>query len=106
MTFKSPRVYSGSNNKKPKRWSAAALSGAVSTILMIAATRAKFQFIPTMWNNTSHLTRRLIFHFIILALTAGLTFYIAIFNHSTSQLLLILGVVQFFIACVATLLFD
>lgn len=94
--FNSPRVYSGSNDRNPTtamHWSATALGGTVSTIIMIAATTAEFQFIPTMWNNTSHLSRRLLFLFITLALIAGPTFYIAIFNNSTSQLPLILGVV-------------
>ena len=78
------------------RWSATALGGAVATIIMIAATLAEFSYIPTTWNNTSHLTRRLIFLVITLALTAGPTFYIAIAESSSpgGSLALILGIVQ------------
>ncbi|TFK46453.1 hypothetical protein OE88DRAFT_1775792, partial [Heliocybe sulcata] len=57
-----------------------------------------FSYIPTTWNNTSHLTCRL---------TAGPTFYVAIAvgNGSGGSLPLILGIIQFFISVVATVLF-
>ncbi|KAJ7598236.1 1,3-beta-glucan synthase [Mycena floridula] len=60
-----------------------------------------------MRNNTSHLTRRLLFLSIVLALTCAPTFYVAITVHSgnSNQLALILGIVQFFISIAATLLF-
>ncbi|KAG8980100.1 1,3-beta-D-glucan synthase, partial [Tulasnella sp. 427] len=75
---------------------------------MIAATFAEFSFIPTTWNNTSHLARRLIFLLVTLALTAGPTVYIALFENpkQESNLPVILGIVQFFISVVATLLFS
>ncbi|KAF9045539.1 1,3-beta-glucan synthase [Panaeolus papilionaceus] len=88
-------------------WSATALGGAVATIIMILATLAEFSYIPTTWNNTSHLTRRLIFLFITLGLTSGPTFYIAIVenNGTGGSLSLILGIIQFFISVIATILF-
>ncbi|KAF9238943.1 glycosyltransferase family 48 protein [Melanogaster broomeanus] len=96
-------------NSPALAWSVTALGGAVATIIMIAATLAEFSYIPTTWNNTSHLSRRLLFLFITLALTAGPTFYVAIAEFSSAgnagSLALILGVVQFFISVVATLLF-
>ncbi|TDL27758.1 glycosyltransferase family 48 protein [Rickenella mellea] len=109
--YNSPTVYTQSGAAKPTAamtWSATALGGAVSTIIMIAATLAEFSYIPTTWNNTSHLTRRLLFLCVTLALTAGPTFYIAFTDspNSTSSVPLILGIVQFFIAVVATLLFG
>ncbi|KAI0826038.1 1,3-beta-glucan synthase [Irpex lacteus] len=104
--YNSPTVYNGFNST-PLRWSATALGGAVATVIMIAATLAEFSYIPTTWNNTSHLTRRLLFLAVTLGLTAGPTFYIAIAESSSTngQLALILGIVQFFISVVATLLF-
>lgn len=104
--YNSPTVYNGFNSV-PLRWSATALGGAVATIIMILATLAEFSYIPTTWNNTSHLTRRLIFLMVTLALTAGPTFYIAIAesNSPGGSLALILGIVQFFISVVATILF-
>ncbi|TFK89235.1 glycosyltransferase family 48 protein, partial [Polyporus arcularius HHB13444] len=104
--YNSPTVYNGEKSAA-MRWSATALGGAVATVIMIAATLAEFSYIPTTWNNTSHLTRRLIFLIITLALTAGPTFYIAIAENSSpgGSLALILGIVQFFISVVATLLF-
>jgi 1,3-beta-glucan synthase len=58
--YNAPTIY------QPKRghssaltWSATALGGAVATI-MILATLTEFSYIPTIWNNTSHLTRPLL----------------------------------------------
>ncbi|KAI0356840.1 1,3-beta-glucan synthase [Trametes cingulata] len=104
--YNSPTIYNGEKHVA-MRWSATALGGAVATIIMICATLAEFSYIPTTWNNTSHLTRRLVFLLITLALTAGPTFYIAIAESSSpgGSLALILGIVQFFISVVATLLF-
>ncbi|KAK0240149.1 1,3-beta-glucan synthase [Armillaria nabsnona] len=109
--FNSPKVYAPKNKSSPSpqmTWSAVALGGAVSTAIMIVATLAEFSYIPTTWNNASHLTTRLIFLLVILALTCGPTFYIAMVDDlpNLSQLPLILGIVQFFIAVVATLVFG
>ena len=104
--FNSPKIYNGTQSAA-MRWSATALGGAVATVIMLAATLAEFSYIPTTWNNTSHLTRRLLFLAVTLALTAGPTFYIAIAENNSpgGSLALILGIVQFFISVVATLLF-
>ncbi|KAF7342101.1 putative 1,3-beta-D-glucan synthase subunit [Mycena venus] len=89
------------------RWSAVALGGGVSTLIMILATLAEFSYIPTTWNNTSHLTRRLVFLTVILALTCGPTFYIVIAasNGNTGGVTKIIGMVQFFVSVVVTVLF-
>jgi len=111
--FNSPKVYAPHNKpfpSAPMTWSATALGGAVSTGIMILATFAEFSYIPTTWNNASHLTTRLIFLLVILALTAGPTFYIALVDGRTaganSQIPLIIGIVQFFVSVVATLAFG
>ena len=109
VAYNSPTVYAAKGQTNPTaamRWSATALGGAVSTIIMILATLAEFSYIPTTWNNTSHLTRRLLFLFITLALTAGPTFYISIVDSSKSNIPLIIGIVQFFISVVTTVLFT
>jgi 1,3-beta-glucan synthase len=89
-------------------WSATALGGAVATSIMIAATLAEFMYIPTTWNNAGHLTTRLIFLLVILTLTAGPTFYIALVDDrpAPTQIPLIIGIVQFFISVVVTLVFG
>ncbi|KAF8501971.1 1,3-beta-glucan synthase subunit FKS1, domain-1-domain-containing protein [Gautieria morchelliformis] len=107
--FNSPTIYSAPGSVNPTAamsWSATALGGAVATTIMICATVMEFSYIPTTWNNTAHLTRRLIFLFVVLALTTGPTIYIALFNNSSSQLPLILGIVQFFIGVAAVVLFS
>jgi 1,3-beta-glucan synthase len=107
--YDSPKVYNGGNGTRstPTRWSVTALGGAVATIIMIGATIAEYSYIPTTWNNTSHLARRLLFLLVTLALTAGPTVYIAIAESQTPNqtVPLILGIVQFFISVVATLIF-
>jgi 1,3-beta-glucan synthase len=110
-SFNSPRVYAPANKVTPSQemtWSAVALGGAVSTLIMISATLAEFSYIPTTWNNASHLTTRLIFLLVILALTAGPTFYIATVDQlpAKSQIPLIVGIVQFFISVVVTIAFG
>ncbi|TRM58686.1 glycosyltransferase family 48 protein [Schizophyllum amplum] len=91
--FNSPRVYAPKGKLDPSpemTWSATALGGAVSTIIMIGATIAEYTYIPTTWNNASHLTTRLIFYW------------------SSSRSLpvpLIVAIVQFFVSVVATLVF-
>ncbi|KAG8711025.1 1,3-beta-D-glucan synthase [Ceratobasidium sp. 394] len=75
---------------------------------MILATLAEFNFLPLNWKNASHLTMRLTFLLVVLALTAGPTIYIIFFTSSTtrSNVPLIVGIVQFFISASATFLFS
>jgi 1,3-beta-glucan synthase len=105
-SYNSPKIYDGTRST-PMRWSATALGGAMATVIMIAATIVEFSYIPTTWNSTSHLARRLLFLLITLALTAGPTFYIAIAESQkrNQTVPLILGIVQFSISIVATLTF-
>ncbi|KAH6910702.1 1,3-beta-glucan synthase [Coprinopsis sp. MPI-PUGE-AT-0042] len=106
--FWSPTIYRfGTRDSLAMRLSATALGGAVSTIIMILATLAEFSYIPTTWNNTSHLTRRLLFLFVTLGITCGPTFYVAIVesNNTGGSLAYVLSIVQLCISIVATLLF-
>ncbi|KAF8319368.1 1,3-beta-glucan synthase [Clavulina sp. PMI_390] len=109
-SYNSQRVYrqkDGANPTAAMKWSVTALGGAVATLIMIAVTLAEFTLLPTTWNNSSHLTRRLFFLLVTLCLTAGPSVYILFYdNGSSSNLPLILGMVQFFLAVVATLLFG
>ncbi|EMD38542.1 glycosyltransferase family 48 protein [Gelatoporia subvermispora B] len=109
--FNSPKVYAPTPTTDPSpamTWSATALGGAVATLIMIFATLAEFSYIPTTWNNASHLTTRLIFLLIVLALTGGPTVYIIIVDgpKNKSNIPLIIGIVQFFVSVVATIAFG
>ncbi|KAF7319323.1 Glycosyltransferase family 48 protein [Mycena chlorophos] len=107
-SFNSPTVYAFNGvTSRAMTWSVVALGGAVASLIMIFATLAEFSYIPSTWNNTSHLTRRLLFLCMTLALTCGPTFYIAIATSQGSggQLAEILGIAQFFISVAAVLLF-
>ncbi|KAH9484288.1 1,3-beta-D-glucan synthase [Psilocybe cubensis] len=107
----SPKVYAPRLKNfpsAPMTWSAVALGGAVSTVIMILATLAEFSYIPTTWNNASHLTTRLIFLLVILAITAGPTIYIAMVDDlpNKTQIPLIIGIVQFGISVAVTIAFG
>ncbi|CAK5277699.1 unnamed protein product [Mycena citricolor] len=108
--FNSPRVYAprGQTNPSPEMtWSATALGGAVSTLIMIFATLAEYSYMPTTWNNASHLMTRLLFLVVILAITAGPTVYIAMIDGTQkNQIPLIIAIVQFFVSVVVTLVFG
>ncbi|EJF65840.1 1,3-beta-glucan synthase [Dichomitus squalens] len=109
--YNSPKVYAPKNKQSPSApmtWSATALGGAVATSIMIAATIAEFSYIPTSWHNASHLTARLVFLLILLALTGGPTFYIALVDGRPNQgnIPLIIGIAQFFLSVVVTVAFS
>lgn len=110
--WNSPSIYSrsdfGNQAPVPMRLSVTALGGAVATIIMIAATMAEFMFIPTTWNNTSHLSRRLLFLLVILGIMIAPTIYIAtaLNPHSSSQVPLILGAVQLALGILVTMMFG
>lgn len=107
--FNSKTVYRiGDRDSAAMKFSAAALGGAVATLIMILATLAEFSYIPTTWNNTSHLTRRLLFLLVTLGLTGAPTIYIAIVesNGTGGSLAQILSIVQFAISIIAGVLFS
>lgn len=111
--YHSPTIYRRSDTERSDpttavRLSVSALGGAVATIFMIVGTLAEFSYIPTTWNNTSHLARRLLFLAVTLGLTAAPTFYLVLTDNprSNSQVPLIIALVQFFISVVATILFS
>jgi hypothetical protein len=57
-SYNSPAVYSiNGSHSAAMTWSATAPPSVVATLIMIFATLAKFSYIPTTWNNTSHLSR-------------------------------------------------
>ncbi|PWN29726.1 hypothetical protein BDZ90DRAFT_237278 [Jaminaea rosea] len=83
--YNAPKVYETKINPSlAQLLTGSALGGAVSTLLMIAATIAEFSYIPTTWNNTSHLMRRGIFLLVCLAITIGPAVYVQAFNKSSN----------------------
>jgi hypothetical protein len=107
--YNSPRLYAPFTEPKPSAamtWSATALGGAVATLIMILATLAEFAYIPTTWNNASHLTTRLLFLLIVLAVTGGPTVYIVLVDGKTSSNIpTIVSIVQFGLALAAFIAF-
>lgn len=106
--YNSPTIYTLPGASAPNnalRWSAVALGGAVASLIMLAATLAEFSYVPTTWNNTSHLLNRFMFLLVILAATAGPTIYIAFYDQ-ISNTALILSYVQFAVSAFVVLFFS
>lgn len=105
--YNSPTVYAPADTRPNAaiQWSVVALGGGVASLIMLAATLAEFSYVPTTWNNTSHLMRRLVILLIVLAATAGPTVYIAIFDQ-TSTVAKILGIVQFAVSVAVVAFFS
>ncbi|KAK4056301.1 1,3-beta-D-glucan synthase [Microbotryomycetes sp. JL221] len=106
--YNCPNIYTPSNQRYPNKAmqaSAVALGGAVATLIMIAATLAEFTYVPTTWNNTSHLMSRLVLLLVVLGVTAGPTIYIAAFDQ-TSTTALIIGIVQFAVSIIVVAVFS
>lgn len=76
--FNAPKIYEPFDREAStaQLLSASALGGAMSTFLMICATLAEFSYIPTTWNNTSHLARRMAFLLVCLVVTIAPAVYI------------------------------
>ncbi|CZT53251.1 probable 1,3-beta-D-glucan synthase subunit [Rhynchosporium secalis] len=95
------------NNQPPgsAQWSAVALGGAIACLIMIGATIAEWTYVPRRWAGAQHLTKRLLFLLVMLALNAGPSAYIFIFSEKQKEKMsLIIGIVQFFVA-IATFFF-
>ncbi|BGO97177.1 1,3-beta-glucan synthase component GSC2 [Rhodotorula toruloides] len=106
--YNSPNIYTPAGQAKPNpamQWSAVALGGAVASIIQIAATICEYSYVPTTWNNTSHLIRRMAALLICLAITLAPTIYIAGFDQ-TSLAAKIVGIVQFAFAVFFVVLFS
>ena len=110
--WNSPTVYAraewNSTANLALRFSVTALGGAIASIIMILATFSEFFFIPTTWNNTSHLTRRLLFLIIILGITVAPTVYLcfALSPKAATEVPLIISIVHLGVGVLVTVLFG
>jgi len=98
------------NNMPPAsaQWSAVALGGAIACLLMIVATLFEWSYVPRRWAGAQHLTKRLLFLILMLALNAGPSVYIFFIPgvDQKGKIALILGIVQFFIALATFFFFS
>jgi 1,3-beta-glucan synthase len=107
-TLYTPNYYQLLNNQPlaQTRWAACGLAGVVATFLQIVATLSEWAFVPRKWAGAQHLTRRLLFLFLILLINlispVYVFGYITISRYSKSAH--IVSIVGFFVA-VATVLF-
>ena len=89
------------------RWASVGLGGAVTSFIMVVATIAEYSYVPRTWNNTKHLTGRLIFITAIMAAILGLFIYIA--YGTTTRFTAIaryLAYAEFGIAVLATFMYS
>lgn len=90
------------------QWSAVGLGGGIASLLMVLATLAEWAYVPRRWAGAQHLTKRLMFLLVVLALNVAPSVYVFMICNSAakqeSKVALILGIVQFFLA-LATMVF-
>ncbi|PKI84809.1 1,3-beta-glucan synthase [Malassezia vespertilionis] len=81
VAYNSPKAYEPNRQPSyPEQLSASALGGAVSSFIMMLATFVELLYIPTSWNNSSHLFTRLVIVGICLGVTIAPAVYIFGFN--------------------------
>jgi 1,3-beta-glucan synthase len=97
------------NNQPPAAysWSAVALAGAVVTFINVVATICEWAYVPRKWAGAEHLTRRLMFLLLVLAVNAGPSVYVfGVSKDGTDVPAKVLGIVQFFIALATFFFFS
>ncbi|GAA5857352.1 hypothetical protein JCM8547_002235 [Rhodosporidiobolus lusitaniae] len=106
--YNSPSIYTPSGQSSPSsalQFSVVALGGAVASVIQLAATACEYSYVPTTWNNTSHLLRRMAALLICLAITLAPTIYIAGFDQDSTAAKIV-GIVQFGFAVFFVVLFS
>ncbi|KAL3426160.1 1,3-beta-glucan synthase component FKS1 [Phlyctema vagabunda] len=101
------KEYRQEENNKPSgaaQWSAVGLGGAVASFIMLVATIAEWTYVPRRWAGAQHLTKRLLFIIVVLAINVAPAVYIFMFADQKSKIALTIGIVHFFVA-VATVFF-
>jgi 1,3-beta-glucan synthase len=87
-------------------WSAVGLGGTLASLIMVGATLAEWAYVPRSWAGAQHLTKRLLFLLVVLVINAAPSVYIFVIKGSEeTQIALILGIVQFFVAVITFFFF-
>lgn len=89
------------------QWSIVALGGGIASLIQMLATLAEWAYVPRRWSGAQHLTKRLLFIIVVFLVNVGPSVYIfGISGAQDTQIGLILGIVQFFIALITFLFFS
>ncbi|KAI4245715.1 MAG: hypothetical protein L6R40_002243 [Gallowayella cf. fulva] len=96
----------GTKPEKAAQFSALALGGTVTSVLMLIASVAEWAYVPRRWAGAQHLTKRLFFILGIFALNIAPSVYIFGISGGKGKIGKILGVVQFIIALVTFFFFS
>jgi len=113
-SYNSPTLYTAyyeqQQDNKPHTnvtWSVVAMGGALACLIMISATLAEWAYVPRNWPGAQHLTRRLLFLVGILIINVGPSVYIfGTADGKTSQIGLILAIIQCVVAVITFLFFS
>ena len=89
----------------PAQWSAVALGGTIACVIMIGATLAEWAYVPRQWTGAQHLTKRLLFLLVVLAVNVGPSVYIFGVNQE-GKIPLIVAIVQFLVALATFFFFS
>ncbi|ODV84609.1 glycosyltransferase family 48 protein [[Candida] arabinofermentans NRRL YB-2248] len=113
--YNSPSLYTHNYvqvvNNQPlasSRWASAALGGTVATAINILATICEWFFVPRAWAGAQHLSRRLGFLFLVLAINLGPVIFVFCWAglETYSKAALVVSIVVFFIAVVTIIFFT
>ncbi|KAL8854068.1 MAG: hypothetical protein Q9221_001191 [Calogaya cf. arnoldii] len=107
-TFYTPNYEQQMATPPPKaaQFSAMALGGTVTSVLMLIASVAEWAYVPRRWAGAQHLTKRLFFILGIFALNVAPSVYIFGISGGQGKIGKILGVVQFIIALLTFFFFS
>ncbi|KAI1847714.1 hypothetical protein JX265_009143 [Neoarthrinium moseri] len=97
------------NNQPPAsaQWSIVGAGGAIAALIQVLATLAEWAYVPRKWAGAQHLTKRLLFLIAIFIINIGPSVYVfGVKGAQDTQVGLILGIVQFFIALVTFIFFS
>ncbi len=90
------------NNQPPvaQQWSVVGFGGTLACLIQIFATLAEWMYVPRQWAGAQHLTKRLLLLLAMFAinLAPGVLVFSQVLGDPTSNVALILGVVQFLLA--------
>ncbi|KAK3290767.1 glycosyltransferase family 48 protein [Chaetomium fimeti] len=114
-TLITPNYEQQVDNPPPRaaHWSLVGFGGTIASLIQVLATLTEWMYVPRRWAGAQHLTKRLLFLLLVLAVNVGPGVYVfmpaanqeAYLEKQNGQIALILGITQFFIALVTFLFF-
>ncbi|KAK3819724.1 MAG: glucan synthase [Benniella sp.] len=103
--YNAPFLYLDENaDEAGVQWSVVAFGGAIAALIMLVGVLCEFTFIPSTWDNSAMLIRRLAVLIAAMVLNAAPTVYICLYNR-TGTISQIVGLFHFVISLITTITF-